>query len=112
MPEEVPKQVARLKALDRDKDGRITREEAIEVLGRFRQQRDDRKAAADFAEAQARDEARHRELLAALEKPAAAPVINVAPPAVNVTVQKSGEKTQTVERDASGNILRITTREG
>lgn len=82
------------------------------VLGRFRQQRDDRKQAADFAEAQARDEARHRELLAALERPAVAPIINVAPPAVSVTVQKGGGTTQTVERDGSGNITAIHTREG
>lgn len=82
------------------------------VLGRFRQQRDDRKQAASFAEAAALEETRHKELLAALNRDAPAPVINVAPPAVTVTVQKGGETTQTVERDASGNISRITTREG
>jgi hypothetical protein len=82
------------------------------VLGRFRQQRDDRKMAASFAEAAALEETRHKELLAALAKPDAAPIINVAPPAVTVTVQKGGETTQTVERDAAGNISRITTREG
>jgi phage gp29-like protein len=81
------------------------------VLGRFRQQRDDAKMAASFAEAVARDDARHQELLAALEKPTTAPVINVAPPSVTVTVQKGATTTQTVERDESGNIARITTRE-
>jgi peroxiredoxin/Ca2+-binding EF-hand superfamily protein len=35
--EELPKQASRLKALDRDKDGRITRDEAVAVLARFRQ---------------------------------------------------------------------------
>ncbi len=35
--DELPKQAQRVKALDRDKDGRITRAEAVQTLARFRQ---------------------------------------------------------------------------
>lgn len=82
------------------------------ALGRFRQQRDDAKMAASFAEARARDEARHQELIAALEKPPAPINVTIPEREVHVHVEKGGERTQTVERDAQGNISRITTREG
>lgn len=81
------------------------------LLGRFRQQRDDRKAAIAFAEAAAREEARHQELLAALEKPPAPVNVTIPEREVHVHVSKGGtETTQEVQRDASGNITRITTR--
>lgn len=81
------------------------------MLGRFRQQRDDRALATSFAEAVARDDARHRELLAALEKPPAPVNVTIPEREIHVHVSKGGATTQTVERDSSGNIARITTRE-
>jgi hypothetical protein len=81
------------------------------LMARMRQQREDKRFAVAFREVEEREEARHRELLAALDRPPAPVQVTVPEREVHVHVTKGGSTTQTVERDAQGNIARITTRE-
>lgn len=87
------------------------------LLGLFRQQRNDRTKAeaVAFAEVQAEREARRDSWLAALLfREPKAPTITVNPAPVTVHVDASrggGTVVQTFERDADGNVSRITTSE-
>lgn len=85
------------------------------MLGMFRQQRnDDTKAQVAFAEQSAEREARRDAMLAAIAfREAPAPVVNVTPAPVNVHVdaRRGSTTTQTIDRDANGDVARITTTE-
>lgn len=82
------------------------------LLARRRQQKASAELRAAFAEAQAREDARHQELLTALTRPDTPINVTVPEREVHVHVQKGGaSQVQTVERDGSGAIVKITTRE-